>query len=406
MSSSVSTFPSQFLSASDLIKARKASSSKSSPRTKLKPSSNESKYAQLPKNAEEQSRRDDELRALYEQHFESISAERVRPRKELGEAVWLADRKLAKVIKRRGKHHYFGLSQDGVHYLYPEEVMFLLEAGDYEIMCDQLPLSMQQAYHILFDEQVDIDHYRVFSLLIRSGYHVKKIRRELNSDHQHEDAEVNVKSMKSIDSTESEMETDVSVQHRVIPLTMDMIRHRENVSAPLAEYMSSATNWKEYKEMENQTSQLFSGLVLDTEDMNYPRLELLGPTRHLYSNEMKPVINPTLPTTAQELYSALQDRGPKSSSVRSTSSKLNITFEVYFTHSKKPTYLKPDLFVVVEDRVENVEPLDLVHLNQLAMESSAGLVFAVVDSGNVCFYQLTPFAIWSELPELWKQLEL
>ncbi|KAL0103039.1 hypothetical protein PUN28_018382 [Cardiocondyla obscurior] len=105
-----------------------------------------------------------------------LNIERVERISELASAEWLPAQKKALVTKRSGQDwSNFGLEKNGSLYLLPEEALFLLETNCLELFWNDLSCSIQQAYEILIDNLTcTLEEYRVYSQLIRYGYHIQR----------------------------------------------------------------------------------------------------------------------------------------------------------------------------------------------------------------------------------------
>lgn len=80
-------------------------------------------------------------------------------------------KKLLKVVqKRTNRVATMGIVRDKCHFFFPEEGVWLMEAGQASIMFNGLPLSIQQGYNLLATSQVSFAKYFVYSYLKRAGY--------------------------------------------------------------------------------------------------------------------------------------------------------------------------------------------------------------------------------------------
>ena len=404
--------------------------------TKRPPKNFGPKFNSLPVDDIQSNEHMTRIEAVLSDKLHFVTQERVKTSRELGECEWNDEFRLGRELKKRGKHHYFGRTRDGQHHLYPEECLFLLEAGDYQVKHQNLPLSLQEAYSVLLTNSDDFERYRVFSTLLRQGYHVKKFiklqqepeeamdttddevaldcvqsaRKRRNCDQMEVCDEKRTRTMASDDVTPLER---VDFNHRLEPLTMKIVRNREDMCIPLNEFITDEVHsWQEYNELMCQKSQKYSGLALKLTDLNVSVIDTKSlPTGRLYTNSVMPLINPVVPTTLNNFLNKLQSSGPREANVygssRNTNCALKIDYELFNTHSGIAIdYSKPDAYVVVcsSDYIVNLS--DVIKLNRDKRSPSAYLLFAVVnDSISVSFNTLTEFNIWSEFPELWTELD-
>ncbi|XP_031826959.1 tRNA splicing endonuclease subunit 54 [Nomia melanderi] len=105
-----------------------------------------------------------------------IAVERVDRISQLASAEWLPLQKRARVKKYSGQDWgNFGLEKNCALYLLPEEALFLLETNCLELIWNNVPLSIQQAYELLIDNiECTIEEYRVYSHLARYGYRIQR----------------------------------------------------------------------------------------------------------------------------------------------------------------------------------------------------------------------------------------
>lgn len=114
----------------------------------------------------------------YEELGTILSEERVCKRGSLSSGHWDADKELIIVEKARGSHwQKFGTKLGNLCYALPEEGLFLIEQGLFELYLNQLPLSMQEAWMMLHEHIPSLEYYSTFAFLCRQGFGVVCSRR-------------------------------------------------------------------------------------------------------------------------------------------------------------------------------------------------------------------------------------
>ncbi|XP_060523244.1 uncharacterized protein LOC132700131 isoform X2 [Cylas formicarius] len=111
-------------------------------------------------------------------NFESVLRHgRVERRCARARATWLEDLGLARVGKLiKNLLKYFGhQNKDGV-FLYPEEMLFLLETNRLELHLDDLPITIAEGYSIAL-KYITLTNYRVFKKLASLGYKLVRFDR-------------------------------------------------------------------------------------------------------------------------------------------------------------------------------------------------------------------------------------
>ncbi|VDD87017.1 unnamed protein product [Enterobius vermicularis] len=74
-----------------------------------------------------------------------------------------------------------GIILEGTHYVFPEEGVWLLEAGQAAILFNGYPFSVQQGYQLLASSQISFPKYLVYSYLKRAGYIVLPSNRNVET---------------------------------------------------------------------------------------------------------------------------------------------------------------------------------------------------------------------------------
>ncbi|KAK5641368.1 hypothetical protein RI129_009915 [Pyrocoelia pectoralis] len=134
------------------------------------------KYLEVISNKSLLSTKSEEELALIDIHlkniFEASSRDRVERRCVRAVGCWLPVEKLVEVKKVCGLINNFGFANRNGKYLYPEEAMFLLETNRLEILWNNVPMSIQQAYQVIIDE--DIHKYLLYRKLSLEGFRLLK----------------------------------------------------------------------------------------------------------------------------------------------------------------------------------------------------------------------------------------
>ena len=113
------------------------------------------------------------INEYYEELGTVLSEERVCKRGSLSSGHWDANIELIIVEQAFGSHwQKFGTKQGNVCYALPEEGLFLIEQGLFELYLNQLPLSMQEAWMLLHEHIPSLEYYITFSFLCRQGFGV------------------------------------------------------------------------------------------------------------------------------------------------------------------------------------------------------------------------------------------
>ncbi|CAH0397777.1 unnamed protein product [Chilo suppressalis] len=114
-----------------------------------------------------------QIQSALEARKHHIEAQRIEKRGVLSHAVWREDLKLAEVTHQVGSHwKYLGHSKDKKMHLKPEEALYLMEVNCLLLTFNDIVVSLQQAYSLLFCDAKSIGKYRVYSYLSRLGYKV------------------------------------------------------------------------------------------------------------------------------------------------------------------------------------------------------------------------------------------
>ena len=107
-----------------------------------------------------------------------LGEERVCRIGSLSQGRWEPTRKLIVVEKAVGSlWQRFGTHVDGRLYALPEEGLFLIEQGAFELYLDHLPLSIEESWILLLMNLPSHEYYTVFAFLCRQGFPVVSSRK-------------------------------------------------------------------------------------------------------------------------------------------------------------------------------------------------------------------------------------
>lgn len=110
--------------------------------------------------------------ALIDRHLTNVLdvCSRLRVDRRCARAVgcWRPVERLVEVIKVCGLVNNYGFANKSGKYLYPEEAMFLLETNRLELLWNDVPMSIQQAYTVLIGD--NLHQYLVYRKLSLGGF--------------------------------------------------------------------------------------------------------------------------------------------------------------------------------------------------------------------------------------------
>eukprot|EP00045_Choanoeca_perplexa_P013697 m.156097 g.156097 ORF g.156097 m.156097 type:complete len:386 (-) comp16429_c0_seq10:1170-2327(-) len=102
-------------------------------------------------------------------------SERVSALRTLSVGLWRPDRNLVQVLFGKGatlNSCGFHDKQEKTHFLYPEEALYLVERGGFELYDGEHALSFQEASALLMNNDMLQTEYLAYVYLKRLGYHV------------------------------------------------------------------------------------------------------------------------------------------------------------------------------------------------------------------------------------------
>ncbi|XP_042521412.1 tRNA-splicing endonuclease subunit Sen54 isoform X1 [Dipodomys spectabilis] len=110
--------------------------------------------------------------------WQLLAEERVERLGSLVAAEWRPEEGFVELKSPAGKFwQTMGFSEQGRQRLHPEEALYLLECGSIQLFHQDLPLSIQEAYQLLLNEDtLSFLQYQVFSHLKRLGYVVRRFQ--------------------------------------------------------------------------------------------------------------------------------------------------------------------------------------------------------------------------------------
>ena len=120
----------------------------------------------------------DKTTSFYQELADVLSEERVCRKGSLSTGRWDPDRGLVIVENTVGTFwQKFGTKLDGLFYALPEEALFLIEQGVFELFSNKLPLTVQEAWALLLTHVPSSEYYNTFAYLCRQGFAVISSRK-------------------------------------------------------------------------------------------------------------------------------------------------------------------------------------------------------------------------------------
>ena len=115
----------------------------------------------------------------YNELSDILSEERVCRIGSLSQGRWEPTKKLIVVNRAVGSlWQKFGTNIGGVLYALPEEGLFLIEQGVFELYLNELPLSVEESWVLLLRNLPSLEYYTVFAFLCRLGFAVFSNRKQ------------------------------------------------------------------------------------------------------------------------------------------------------------------------------------------------------------------------------------
>ncbi|XP_017782645.1 PREDICTED: uncharacterized protein LOC108566985 [Nicrophorus vespilloides] len=123
--------------------------------------------------------RSDKENAMFINKLNSLKAalrlSRVERRCARCKANWLKDKRLAHMTHLVGtKFQTMGFGNKEGKFLYPEEILFLLESNRAEVLLNNIPMNMMQAYQELLSSVKQVKIYQVYRELVFKGFNLIK----------------------------------------------------------------------------------------------------------------------------------------------------------------------------------------------------------------------------------------
>ncbi|KAG9343727.1 hypothetical protein JZ751_013105 [Albula glossodonta] len=127
----------------------------------------------IPDGSKQQQER---LERSLEEQWTLVSEERVERLGNLVKAVWIPKEDVVELQSPAGKFwQTMGFSENGKQFLLPEEALYLMECGNVQVFCHELPMSIQEGYErFLSRDTLSLQQYQVFGHLKRLGYVVTR----------------------------------------------------------------------------------------------------------------------------------------------------------------------------------------------------------------------------------------
>ena len=326
-----------------------------------------------------------------------------------GRAVWIEERRLAKVIVFKNISNLMGFCSANQRYLYPEEAMFLLESSSIEVMHNDIPVSIQEGYSLFFMNKSEFNVYRVYSYLSREGYFVKR-HKQVNSECQSNSQKRNEyssqeRSFKLLKTDHHKYdfennEIDHFKVNQIKPFSMSLLRNCDEKKEIVFKKIlakDKAKSWKKYKnliegidntEMKTQLYNIESCLCKDKESINNNHFES---NNILWSGKVKPIYHPKNIFNSNEFFNLLKLNGPKEVMNFGDAKSFKIDLEVFNSKSKlDSTHF---LIVVLESNSK---------IEHCFYSNMKNVYFAVIDDEVINFYTFRNFHLNDEIPILWE----
>ncbi|CAD5116655.1 DgyrCDS5523 [Dimorphilus gyrociliatus] len=394
-------------------------------------------YCPVKGNLEQESK----INEFRRKYIELIKQERVDKKDSLGRAEWLDDKKLAKQTKDVGKYlKYFGHNKDKEIYFLPEEILFLVDIGAYELYYKDMLLSLEECFGILLStEKLSLQKYQVYAYLIRFGFIVRRYqssdqvqaKRQSNSSKRdaNNDESETIKKKQRVDEmenndmcSESVASTSMNVKYcnwdyskidfpdfskqsvislpevdsKYLPGRINMQKREYCFPNGLnsAKYITdvpgckiiknTASNWKEFKEVNNCD-------ILE-------KLQASG-CGCLWRGEVQPLLNPAETNTQASILKSIKANGPsRSLDENFTENELILDYDVYSPDGnfRKSAPGRPDLRLIVVKQNDQVPHINNIELLNRKFKANVPVYFAIVSSGDISFVSL----ITQSLPDL------
>ncbi|XP_065065557.1 uncharacterized protein LOC135691596 isoform X1 [Rhopilema esculentum] len=120
----------------------------------------------------------DKTTNFYQELADVLSEERVCRKGSLSTGRWDPSRGLVIVDNAVGTFwQKFGTKLGSLLYALPEEALFLIEQGVFELFSNKLPLTVQEAWALLLTHVPSSEYYNTFAFLCRQGFAVISSRK-------------------------------------------------------------------------------------------------------------------------------------------------------------------------------------------------------------------------------------
>lgn len=117
----------------------------------------------------------------YKEFCHILGEERFCRKGNLSIGYWHENKKLITVENAVGSvWKCFGTTKSGLLYALPEEAMFLVEQGVFELFLNELPLCVKDCWILLLNHMPSFEYYNVYTLLCRQGFRVVSDKKHLH----------------------------------------------------------------------------------------------------------------------------------------------------------------------------------------------------------------------------------
>ncbi|CAG9763132.1 unnamed protein product [Ceutorhynchus assimilis] len=111
----------------------------------------------------------------HQNYFKTVlEYQKIEKRSARAQAIWLNTKNMAQVTKiTKNLVRNFGFQNKEGVFIWPEEMLFLLESNKLEVTCNDCPLTIEQAYEITL-QTISIAKYRIYKKLASLGHKLVK----------------------------------------------------------------------------------------------------------------------------------------------------------------------------------------------------------------------------------------
>lgn len=326
--------------------------------------------------------------------------------------IWVVALNLVKVTENKNLKQYIPRVINGSFYLDPFEALFLLECRSLAITYHEIPLSIEDAYRLLLPDKRHFKLYRVFSILSKSGYCLKRCPARLSacSPKSEELVQMEAKHLIDEEGPGSSNEDQINKKQK--------LDHHEsktlNYKAVTSIRTLSFRHLRKFSRLDEKLRSCFKpdeespkSILYCVRDSVVP-VEVNKRLQHLYTEDLRPLVDFSAIHSSEQLYERMQSAGPKCNQdinlLEELPDELNLSvdFEVFPPRTNQTSVC--DLLFTVVIVSENDPLPSIAAIKTLRAQCTAPIFFALIsDSLEFNFYGLETFAIDNEYPKLWEK---